>query len=145
MYSFQTNVGSLNALEQARQNSLVLAKTTRNLSSGLRINTGADDPSGLGITSLMRAHIGGVQVAMANIQDDISMIHTADGKLAEMHDILMRIKDLAVRGANQAPFTNRDHDKINDEIKTLANEIARIINTADFNANNQAILDLLKG
>jgi hypothetical protein len=133
MYSLQTNIGSLNALEQGRLNQKLITHSTRALSGGIRIYNGAVDPSGLGIAQGMRAQLGGLHTASENIQDGIRMIHTADATLGTMQNVLMRIRDLATRGANQATLTDRDMNIINNEVKTLADELTRMIKTSDYN------------
>ena len=136
MISLQTNVSASQALQQERLNQRSIQVNSRNISSGLRINYAADDPSGLAVASVMSAQIGGLTTAIENIQDNIRMIRTADSTLSGMQDILMRIRDLAVRGANEAVLTDGDRDKINNEILTLGSELERLGNSITYNTKN---------
>jgi flagellin len=112
-------------MNNLRLTGLGLQTSLERLSSGLRINRGADDPSGLAIAKVMEAQIGGVRVAEQNAQDAKSLIHTADGALNETQNILFRMRDLAVRASNQATLTTSDIRRINDEFTSLKNEIER--------------------
>lgn len=132
-FSLRTNVSSLSALESGRLTQRTIVHSTRAISSGTRIHQASVDPSGLAISEGMRAQIGGLRVATENIQDDIRLIHTADGALSTMHDILFRIRDLALRASNQAVWTNREMDIFNNEIKLLSDELARAVNAVKFN------------
>ncbi|MFH1539703.1 MAG: flagellin, partial [bacterium] len=128
-----TNISSLVGLNNLRLTNLGLQKTLERLSSGLRINVGADDPSGLAIAKGMEAQIGGMRVAVQNAEDGISMIHTADGSLAETHDILMRMRDLCLRGANEAVMTSADQKRLSDEFVSLKAELSRKAQAVTFN------------
>ncbi|MEW6201267.1 MAG: flagellin [bacterium] len=128
-----TNISSLIGLNNIRLTNLGLQKTLEKLSSGLRINVGADDPSGLAIAKGMEAQIGGIRTAMQNGEDGISLIHTADGALAESHDILMRMRDLTVRAANEAVMTQADQQKLSDEFVRLKDELYRKSQAVTFN------------
>ena len=128
-----TNISALVGLNNLRLTNLGLAQSLERLSSGLRINKGADDPSGLAIAKGMEAQIGGIRTAVLNSEDGISMIHTADGSLAETHDILMRMRDLAVRASNQATLTTMDLSRINDELQSLKAELSRKSQAVTFN------------
>jgi len=105
------------------------------LSSGLRINKAADDAAGLSISEKMRGQIRGLEQASKNAQDGISLIQTAEGALSETHDILQRMRELAVQGAND---TNADEDRvaIKDELDQLSAEIDRIASDTEFNTAN---------
>jgi len=133
MSVINTNISALIGLNNLRLTNLGLQTSLERLSSGLRINKGADDPSGLAIAKGMEAQIGGIRTATQNAQDGISLIHTADGALAESHDILMRMRDLAVRAANQATLTTADIGRINSELTSLKNELARKSQAVTFN------------
>src|SRR5690606_12039187 len=108
------------------------AKSMEKLSSGLRINKAGDDAAGLAISEKMRGQIRGLDMASNNAQDATSMIQTAEGALNETHDILQRMRELAVQSANG---TNTDSDRANlqDEVNQLADELNRIGNTTEFN------------
>jgi flagellin len=120
-------------LNNLRLTNLGLQTSLERLSSGLRINKGADDPSGLAIAKGMESHIMGVRTAQMNAEDGISLIHTADGALAETHDILMRMRDLAVRAANEATLTSRDVQRLNQELRSLKDELERKSQAVTFN------------
>ena len=128
-----TNISSLIGLNNIRLTNLGLQKTLEKLSSGLRINVGADDPSGLAIAKGMEAQIGGIRTAVQNAEDGISLIHTADGSLSETHDMLMRMRDLCVRGANEAVMTAYDQQKLSDEFVSLKSELYRKSQAVTFN------------
>jgi len=133
MSVINTNISALIGLNNLRLTNLGLQTSLERLSSGLRINKGADDPSGLGIAKGMEAQIGGIRTATQNCEDGISLIHTADGSLAETHDILMRMRDLAVRAANQATLTTADVRRINMELTSLKAELERKSIAVTFN------------
>jgi len=103
------------------------------LSSGLKINWASDDPSGLAIAKGMEAQVGGIRMATQNAQDGISLIHTADGTLSETQDILLRMRDLAVRSANEATLTTNDRNRLNAEFFSLKSELTRKANAVTFN------------
>jgi flagellin len=133
MSVINTNISALIGLNNMRLTNLGLKQSLERLSSGLRINKGADDPSGLAIAKGMEAQIGGIRTAVMNAEDGISLIHTADGALAETHDILMRMRDLAVRAANEATLTSRDVMRINNEMQSLKQELQRKSQAVTFN------------
>jgi flagellin len=133
MTVINTNINAMIGLNNLRVTNDGLSTSLERLSSGLRINKGADDPSGLAIAQSMQSHIMGVRTAVQNSQDGISMIHTADGSLAETHDILMRMRDLAVRAANQATLTTADVRRINSELTSLKAELDRKSRAVTFN------------
>jgi flagellin len=120
---------SYNALT-ATSNSL--QKSIQKLSSGLRINSAADDAAGLAISEKMRAQIRGLDRAVSNSQDGISMIQTAEGALSETHSILQRMRELSVQAANDT-LTQQDRGYIQLEIDALREEVTRIGNTTQFN------------
>jgi flagellin len=108
------------------------AKSTEKLSSGYKINRAADDAAGLAISEKMRKQIRGLTQASANAQDGISAVQTAEGALTEVHDMLQRMNELAVKAANG---TNSESDRaaIQDEINQLTTEIDRVSTTTKFN------------
>lgn len=120
----------LNAL---REQGNAVASATQKLSSGLRINYAADDPSGLSVSTGMSAKIKGLEASLINIQNSITMIRTMEGGLAEIHDILMRVRDLAVRAGNTAVLTTADRDKLQTEADSLVEEIGRTAQSVTFN------------
>jgi flagellin len=102
------------------------------LSSGMRINKAGDDASGLAVSEKMRSQIQGLRQAERNTEDGMSMIQTAEGYLQETHDILQRVRVLAVQAAN-GTYTPEDRQLIQVEISELVSEVDRISSQAEFN------------
>ncbi len=111
------------------------AKSTERLSSGYKINRAADDAAGLAISEKMRRQVRGLTQASANAQDGISMVQTAEGALNEVHDMLQRINELAVKGEN-GTLTTSDRSYIDSEVQQLMSEINRVASTTTFNEKN---------
>ncbi|GHV33238.1 hypothetical protein FACS1894187_00950 [Synergistales bacterium] len=126
------NIPALYAYNALSDTNNQLQKAIRNLSTGLRINMAADDAAGLAISEKMRAQIRGLDQALRNSQDGISMIQTAEGALTEVHSILQRMRELSVQAANDT-LTSEDRTYIQGEIDQLKGEINRIANTTQFN------------
>lgn len=116
----------------------VQAKSSEKLSSGYRINRAADDAAGLAISEKMRRQVRGLTQASANAQDGISIVQTAEGALNEVHDMLQRMNELAVKAANDT-LTTQDRSYIQQEITQLSDEITRTAASTEF--NNQHLLD----
>lgn len=129
-----TNINALKGMNDLRMTGLGMSTRLERLSSGLRINKGADDPSGLAIAKHMEAQIGGIRQATQNAQDGINLIHTGDGVLAETHSVLMRMRDLAIKAANQATLTSSDLTRIGNEMTSLRMELARKSQVVAFNS-----------
>lgn len=115
-----------------------LSQSLKKLSSGLKITASKDNPSGYAIGRRMNAQIAGVAVATQNSNRGISIIETADGALTEVHDMLQRMNELAVKGAT-GTLTTMDRQTLNQEMKQLKEEVARIAKDIEF--NGQALLD----
>lgn len=111
------------------------AKSTERLSSGYKINRAADDAAGLSISEKMRRQIRGLTQASANASDGISCVQTAEGALNEIHDMLQRMEELAVKGAN-GTLTSVDRSYITQEVRQLMSEIDRVQSTTTFNEQN---------
>ena len=111
------------------------AKSTEKLSSGYKINRAADDAAGLAISEKMRRQIRGLTQASNNAQDGISCVQTAEGALNEVHDMLQRMNELAVKAKNGTNKTD-DRDYINKEVQNLISEIDRVSSTTTFNEQN---------
>ena len=126
------NIPALSAYNTVNRTSSSLQKSIQKLSTGLRINSAADDAAGLAISEKMRAQIRGLDRAVSNSQDGISMIQTAEGALNETHSILQRMRELSVQSANDT-LTQQDRGYIQLEIDQLREEITRIGNTTQFN------------
>jgi len=135
--SVNTNLFSLNAQRNLSKSQSSLATSMQRLSSGLRINSAADDSAGLAISQRMNAQVRGMNVAIRNANDGISLAQTADGALASVGDSLQRMRELAVQARNS---TNSDSDKesLNLEFGQLSSEIGRILGGTTF--NGKAIL-----
>ena len=128
----QHNLTAMNSNRMLGVTTSQQAKTTEKLSSGYKINRAADDAAGLAISEKMRKQIRGLTQASANAQDGISAVQTAEGALTEVHDMLQRMNELAVKAANG---TNSDSDRtaIQAEIDQLTTEIDRVAETTKFN------------
>ncbi len=129
------NIAALNTYRQLSTNNVLASKSLEKLSSGLRINRAGDDAAGLAISEKMRGQIRGLNQAVRNAQDGISLIQTAEGALNETHAILQRMRELAVQAANETT-TDFDRKAIQAEIDELAREMTRISNTTEFNTKN---------
>ena len=134
----QHNMGAMNA---SRQYNLVLsdkAKNMEKLSSGYKINRAADDAAGIAISEKMRRQIRGLNMASSNAQEGISLLQSAEGALNEMHDLVQRMNELAVKAAN-GTNTDQDRQAIQAEVTHLVEEVDRIAETTEF--NNMKLLD----
>jgi flagellin len=127
-----TNVAALNTYRQQSSASAAAGKNMERLSSGLRINRASDDAAGLAISEKMRGQIRGLDVAQKNAQNGVSLLQTAEGALNETHAILQRMRELAVQSANDTN-TSADRVKLQAEINTLGEEVARIGSSTEFN------------
>lgn len=126
------NLMANNAIRSMNSNSASASKSMQKLSSGLRINSAADDAAGLAISEKMRGQIRGLDQASSNAQDGISMTQTAEGALNETQSILQRMRELSNQAANGTNTTD-DRGSIQDEMNQLTSEINRIGNTTEFN------------
>ena len=128
----QHNLTAMNSNRMLGLTTTSQAKSTEKLSSGYKINRAADDAAGLSISEKMRKQIRGLTQASLNAQDGISAVQTAEGALTEVHDMLQRMNELAVKSANG---TNSEDDRgyIQDEIDQLVKEIDRVSETTKFN------------
>lgn len=129
------NISSIVAQNALANNDTRLSNSTLRLSSGLKINKASDNAAGLAIARKMDAQIKSLMRANQNSDDGLSVVNTADGAMAEMHDILQRMNELAIQSANG---TNSDDDRkqIQLEIDQLVAELDRIADTTQFNAQN---------
>lgn len=136
--SVNTNVASLNAQRNLVGTGKKLNTALQRLSSGFRINSAKDDAAGLAITDRMTSQVKGLNQAVRNANDGISLAQTAEGALNETTTLLQRMRELAIQSAND---TNSDSDRqsIQDEITNLKAEIDRIAETTSF--NNRKLLD----
>ena len=131
----QHNITAMNSNRMLGLTTSAQAKSTEKLSSGYKINRAADDAAGLAISEKMRRQIRGLTQASANAQDGISCVQTAEGALNEVHDMLQRINELAVKGET-ATLTSTDRSYIQTEVQQLMSEIDRVQSTTTFNEQN---------
>lgn len=128
----QTNYAAMAAQKNLGANQKQLAGSFQKLSSGFRVNTAADDAAGLAVSESMKSQIRSYTVAERNAGDGISMAQTAEGSLGEVHDILGRMRELAVQSSNGS-LTNTDRGYLNTEFASLKSEVTRIQGSAKFN------------
>lgn len=134
-----TNLNAMTALNSATKNTALAGSSMEKLSSGLKINKAADNATGLAISEKMRSQIRGLDQASQNTQDGISVVQTAEGAIEEVGNIVQRMRELAVQGANETN-TGSDRSKISEELTQLHEEIDRIAESTQFNGK-----DLLNG
>ena len=116
--TINTNISSLNAQRNLNSSQASLAVSMQRLSSGLRINSAKDDAAGLAIAERMNAQVRGMNVAVRNANDGISMSQTAEGALSKVGDALQRMRELAVQARN-ATNSSSDKDSLNKEFSEL--------------------------
>ena len=124
-----TAIGAQGSVTNANNS---LAKTIKALSTGLRINTAADDASGLAVSEKLRAQISGLSKAATNAQDAISMLQTAEGAMGSMTSMVQRIRELAVQAGDPA-YTTNDRAMLQLEVDQLKEEIDRVSSSSEFN------------
>lgn len=128
----QHNLSAMNASRQLNITTGNQSKVTEQLSSGYKINRAADDAAGLTISEKMRSQIKGLTQASTNAQDGVSLVQTAEGALSEVHDMLQRMNELAVKSAN-GTNTSADRTAIQKEVEALVCEIDRVKESTAFN------------
>jgi flagellin len=138
MTVINTNVKSLVAQDAIMKNNRSLSTSMQRLSTGSRINSAKDDAAGLAISTRMDSQVRGLNMAIRNANDGISLMQTAEGAMDEVTGILQRMRELSVQSVNG---TNNDSDRValNDEVTQLKSELERIATTTEF--NSQKILD----
>jgi flagellin len=136
--SVLTNIASLNAQRNLATTQTALAASVGRLSSGMRINTAADDAAGLGISENLKANIRSMAQAQRNANDGISMSQVAEGSMNEMQGIVSRMRELSVQSSNST-LGNTERGYIQTEFTQLSQEINRISSVTDF--NGQKLLD----
>lgn len=132
MLGINTNIASLNAQNQLNKSQSMANTAMQRLSSGLRINSAADDAAGLAISTRFQSQINGLNVAQRNANDAISLSQTAEGALGSVVNNLQRIRDLSVQSAN-ATNSSSDRAAMQAEVKQLSSEIDRVANQTTFN------------
>ena len=133
-----TNVASINAQRQLMNSGNALDRATERLSSGNRINSAKDDAAGLASGNRMTSQVRGLDRAISNANDGVSMIQTAEGALQESTNILQRMRELSVQSANGI-YNDADRQTLNAEVQQLKSELDRIAQTTSF--NGRALLD----
>jgi flagellin len=127
-----TNLLSLNAQRNTSVSQSSLTTSMQRLSSGLRVNSAKDDAAGLAIAERMNAQVKGMNVAVRNANDGISLAQTAEGALGKVGDSLQRMRELAVQARNSTN-SNDDKNSLNQEFRQLASEIDRVLKGTTFN------------
>ncbi len=133
--NIQTNVASLEAQRSVARNQKALTGSFNKLASGYRVNSAADDAAGLAISESMKSQIRSFTVAERNAADGISMAQTAEGGLSEIHNVLGRMRELAMQSSNGS-LTSADRDYLNNEFTSLQGEITRIQGSTKFNGSD---------
>jgi len=130
--TINTNIVSLNAQRNLNSSQSALAVSMQRLSSGLRVNSAKDDAAGLAIAERMNAQVRGMNVAIRNANDGISMAQTAEGALSKVGDALQRMRELSVQARNSTN-SGSDKDSLNKEFRQLSDEITRVLGGTTFN------------
>jgi flagellin len=133
--TINTNVNSLTAQRNLATSQSSMGTSMQRLSSGLRVNSAKDDAAGLAIAERMNAQVKGMNVAIRNAQDAISLSQTAEGALGKVSDTLQRMRELAVQSAN-ATNSASDRTNLNAEFSQLASEVTRVLTGTNFNGNS---------
>ena len=134
MTVINTNISSLRAQNSGRLADMMQATAMARLSSGKRINSAKDDAAGLAIASSMTSSIRGMNVAVRNANDGISLSQTAEGALGEAGNMLQRIRELAVQAAN-GTYQNSDRDNLQTEVAALQAQMTDVVTNTKFNGN----------
>lgn len=135
MSVINTNVKSLVAQNALTVNNRSLSKTMEQLSTGQRINSAADDAAGLAISTKMTSQIRGLNQAVRNANDGVSLLQTAEGAMIEMNNMLQRMRELSVQSASDT-YTSTDRGALDDEFQQLKSEITRIAANTQWNGMN---------
>ena len=130
--TINTNINSLDAQRNASANQMTLSTSIQRLSSGLRVNSAKDDAAGLSIATRMDSQARGMNVAIRNANDGISMLQTAESGMQTVSDMLQRMRELTVQATN-ATNTSADINSLNQEYTQLSQEVGRTISAVQFN------------
>lgn len=133
-----TNVASINSQRQLMNSGNALDRSTERLASGQRINSAKDDAAGLAISNRMTSQVRGLNQAVRNANDGVSLVQTAEGALQEVTNILQRMRELSIQSANGI-YSDADRNTLNAEVQQLKLELDRIAETTSF--NGQPLLD----
>jgi len=130
--AIQTNTSSLNAQRNLNRTGRFLNRSITRLSSGLKINSAADDAAGIAVSEGLRAQIRGFDQAIENANDGIAILQTTEGSYNSISDLLIRMRELAVQAANDS-LTNKERGYLNTEFEDLTTELTRISDVAEYN------------
>jgi len=133
MTRINTNTDALLAGANLRKMEFSISRTMSHLSTGLRIVTGSDDPAGIGLMATFKAQLGGIRMAIQNAEDGLSLMNTADSALADNMDILLRMRDIAVRASSDATLTTSSRQSMQQEYIDLRAELTRRSDAIAFN------------
>ena len=132
MTVINTNVGALMARTYATKANDKMQTSMERLSSGLRINSSADDAAGMAVANKMRSQLNGIKMAIRNSQDGISLVQTAESGMSEISNMILRMRELAVQMENGI-YTAKDRDNAQLEVNALLAEVDKIANNTRFN------------
>ena len=132
----QQNISAMNAQRNLTLNSTRIGQSIEKLSSGLRINRGADDPSGLVLSELLRAQVSGLDVAQQNAEQGVNLIKTAEGALNEVNALLRQMRDLAVNAASDSNNNDDSRAALQAQVTSAVNTINQIANNTDYAGRN---------
>ena len=135
MLNINTNIGAISSRRALVRNSQALAQSFQRLSTGLRVNSAKDDAAGLAIANRLTAQLTGINQAIRNANDSISMVQTADSAMSEQQNMLQRLRELAVQSSSDTN-TSADRAAIQAEADALVSEIDRIASQTTFNGRN---------
>jgi flagellin len=130
--AIQTNTSSLNAQRNLNRNGRFLNRSITRLSSGLKINSAADDAAGIAVSEGLRSQIRGFDQAIENANDGIAILQTTEGSYNSISDLLIRMRELAVQAANDS-LTNKERGYLSTEFEDLTTELTRISDVAEYN------------
>jgi flagellin len=130
-----TNIGSVIARKNINQTNRLQHRTIQRLSSGLRLNSAADDAAGMAVATGLRAQLRGYRQAERNMNDGIAILQIAEGSYVNLSDILIRLRELSVQAASDG-LTNKERLYLDDEFQELKSEIDRVSAVTEFNGQN---------
>ena len=137
--SIQTDISAMNASRNIKIHQNNIQSNMEKLSSGYKINSAADDAAGLAISEKFKGELTALEQAQLNVQDTVSLLHTAEGGMTTIHSMLNRMVELTTKASNSVYDTTVDRVAIQDEINSIISEINRV--TKSINFNNKTLLD----
>lgn len=132
MTVINTNINALQASNASNRAAAMTSQAMTRLSTGLRINSAADDAAGLAISTSMTSQINGMNQSIKNANDGISLAQTAEGSLTEVTNMLQRVRELAVQSSS-GTYSSSDRDQMQAEVTSLTNQISNVLSTTTFN------------